>query len=135
MPKREIYQGEGKVLPFRIKDKTTGRWLDLTGATFFLSAKRSPDDAEPIFTKVDADFEKAAVASGFVTVFLTAYDTFRPPWVYKAELRVIRTGSPAPITKLPFDLEILKAISPNDWVISPTGIASREAFGTPVITL
>ena len=44
MAKVEIYQGEGKVLPFRIKNKLTGRWLDLTGATFLLWVKRSPAD-------------------------------------------------------------------------------------------
>jgi len=135
MAKIEIAQGEGKVLPFRIKDKLTGRWLNLTGATFLLCVKLAPDDLVATFSKVDADFDKAAVASGFVTVFLTAYDTFRPPWTYKAELRVIKTGSPAPIAKLAFDLEITRAISPNDWVISPTGIASLEAFGSPTITL
>ena len=42
MAKIEITQGEAKVMPFRIKDKKTGRWLDLTGATFLLCVKRSP---------------------------------------------------------------------------------------------
>jgi hypothetical protein len=135
MAKVEIYQGEGKVLPFRIKNKLTGRWLDLTGATFLLWVKRSPADTSPTFSKVDADFNKDAAASGFVTVFLTAYDTFRPPWIYKAELRVTKVGNPVPIEKLAFDLEIVKAISPNDWVVSPTGIASLEAFGSPTIIL
>lgn len=135
MAKIEIAQGEAKVLPFRLKDKKTGRWLDLTGATFLLWVKRSPEDLEPVFSKVDTDFDKAAVASGYVTVFLTAYDTFRPPWTYKAELRVTKVGSPVPIEKLAFDLEIVKAISPNDWTLEPSGIASLEALGSPTISL
>lgn len=135
MAKVTLYQGEAKLLPFRIKDKATGRWLDLTDATFLLWVKRSPDDVEPIFSKVDTDFEKAAAASGFVTVFLTAYDTFRPPWIYKAELRVIKTGSPVPIEKLAFDLEIVRAITPNDWIVQSVGIVSLEAFGALAITI
>lgn len=135
MAKVTLYQGEAKILPFRIKDKQTGRWMDLTGATFLLWVKRSPEETTPIFVKADTDFTKTAVASGYVSVFLTAYDTYRSPWVYKAELRVTKAGTPAPIEKLSFDLEILKSNTPNDWTAEPTGIASLLAVGSPIITL
>lgn len=135
MAKVSLYQGEAKLLPFRIKDKATGRWLDLTGATFLLWVKRSPNDVSPVFTKVDTDFTKAAVASGYVSVFLTAYDTYRPPWVYKAELRITKVGTPVPIEKLAFDLEIVRAMTPNDWIVEPLGIISLEALGALVITI
>lgn len=134
MAKRNIYQGEAKVLPFRVKDKRTGRALDLTGATFLLWVKRSPEDAEAVFSKADTDFDKSAVAAGYVTVFLTAYDTYRKPWVYQAELRIIKPGEPVPVEKIPFELEILRAITPNDWVLTMTGIPGGAALGTPLIT-
>jgi hypothetical protein len=130
-----IKQGEAKTLPFKIKDRRTGRALDLTGATFLLWVKRSPEDTEPVFTKLDADFEKAAAANGYVTTFLTAYDTYRAaPWTYQAELRVIKAGTPTPIEKLAFELEILRSMTPNDWTLQLTGIGSLEAFGVPVVT-
>ena len=135
MAKVTLYQGEAKLLPFRIKNKATGRWLDLTGATFLLWVKRSFNDVSPVFTKVDTDFSTAAVASGYVSVFLTAYDTYRSPWVYKAELRITKAGSPVPIEKLAFDLDIVRAITPNDWIVQPVGIASLEALGALVITI
>lgn len=134
MIKRSVYQGEAKVLPFQIKDKVTGKNLDLTGATFLLWIKRAPEDTTPVFIKEDSDFDKTALATGYVTVFLTAYDTYMSPWIYKGELRVTKTGSPSPIAKLTFELEILKAITPNEWTLAPVGIASQEAFGVPVIT-
>lgn len=134
MAKVAIHQGEAKLLPFRIVDKRTGKALDLTGATFLLWVKRSPEEEVPSFVKADTDFTKTAVASGYASVFLTAYDTCRPPWTYKAELRVTKAGTPVPIEKLAFDLEILKAITPNDWILEPTGIVSLEALGAPVAT-
>ena len=130
-----LYQGEAKAMPFRIKDKKTGRGLDLTGATFLLWVKRSHEDTEPIFAKEDTDFDKAGVGSGYLTVFLSAHDTYQPPWTYKAELRVTKVGSPAPIEKLAVDLEIMRAMTPNDWDLEPSGIASLMAFGNPAITL
>jgi hypothetical protein len=133
MAKVTIIQGEAKTLPFRVKDKTTGRWLDLTGATFMLWVKRSSDDIEAVLTKADADFNKAGVESGYVSLFLSGYDTWQEPWCYVAELRVIKAGSPAPIAKLRFDLEILKAIVPTDFVIEMPGITSLEAIGAPAI--
>jgi hypothetical protein len=135
MVKVSIKQGEAKVLPFKIRDRRTGRPLDLTGAAFLLWVKRSPEDAAPVFAKADTDFEKTAAASGYVTTFLTAYDTYRAaPWTYQAELRVIRAGNPAPIEKLAFELEIMKAMTPNDWTLQLTGIGSLEALGVPVVS-
>jgi hypothetical protein len=133
MPKVTVYQGESKSLPFRVKDKNTGRWLDLTGATFLLWVKRSPEDEVPVITKADADFIKSGVSSGYLSLFLTAYDTWQEPWTYLAELRVVKVGSPVPIAKLRFDLEILRAIAPTDWIIEPSGITTLEAIGVPAI--
>jgi len=133
MAKVTITQGEAKTLPFRVKDKTSGRWLDLTGAAFLLWVKRSPEDSDAVFTKVDADFNKAGVANGYVSLFLSGYDTWQEPWCYVAEIRVVKTGSPVPIAKLRFDLEVLKAIVPTDFVILTSGIPSSEEVGTPAI--
>jgi hypothetical protein len=133
MAKVAIYQGEAKSLPFRIKDKATGRWLDLTGATLLLTVKRTPEDEVAVITKLDAQFNKAGIASGYLTVFLTAYDTWQEPWKYAAELRIVKTGTPVPVEKLPFDLEIMQAVSPSDWTLEPLGIASLEAVGAPAI--
>jgi hypothetical protein len=132
MAEIQVSQGEAQTLPFRIKNKTTGAVLDLTGATFLLWVKRDLADTEPIFTKEDSDFDKAGIAVGYVTVPLAAYDTYQPPGTYAAELRIIQ--SDGTIEKLRFDLKILQAVTPNDWTLAPTGIVSLEAFGTPVIT-
>jgi hypothetical protein len=133
MAKATFYQGEARSIPLRVKDKRTGAWLDLTGATCLLVVKRSVDDVDPVFTKLDADFDKTGAASGYLSVFLTTSDTWQEPWTYASELRIVRTGAPAPVGKLRFDLEIEPAISPSDFTISPVGIASQEAVGAPTI--
>jgi hypothetical protein len=133
MAKATFYQGEARSIPFRVKDKRTGGWVDLTGANCLMVVKRSPDDEDPVFTKLDTDFDKAGAASGYLSVFITQENTWQEPWTYTAELRIVKTGSPAPIGKLRFDLVIEKAITPSDF-IAPTGIASQEAVGTPTIT-
>jgi hypothetical protein len=133
MAKITIAQGEAKTLPFRVKSRITGQWLNLTGATFLLWVKRSLEDTDPVFTKVDDDFNKAGVETGYVSLFLSGYDTWQEPWCYTAEIRVVKAGSPAPIAKLRFDLEIEKAITPTDFEIMPLGITSLEAIGSPII--
>lgn len=134
MAKVTFYQGEARSIPFRVKDKKTGTWLDLTGCSCLMVVKRLPDDADAVFTKLDADFSKAGEASGYLSVFLTTSDTWQEPWTYIAELRIVRTGTPVPVGKLRFDLVIERALSPSDFNINPVGIASQEAVGTPVIT-
>lgn len=133
MAKAVFYQGEARSIPFRVKDKRTGAWSDLTGATCLLVVKRSPNDVDPVFTKLNADFDKTGAASGYLSVFLTTSDTWQEPWTYIAELRIVKTGTPKPVGKLRFDLEIERAMSPSDFTIVPVGIASQEAFGTPQI--
>jgi hypothetical protein len=128
-----LYQGEAKSLPFRIKDKITGSWADLTGATCLLVVKRTPEDVDPEFTKTDSDFVKTGEASGYLSVSLSTWDTWREPWTYAAELRIVRAGTPAPVGKLRFDLEILRAVTPSDFTIVPVGITSSESFGTLAI--
>jgi hypothetical protein len=134
MAKVTFYQGEARSIPFRVKDKKMGTWLDLTGCSCLMVVKRLPDDADPVFTKLDADFIKTGEASGYLSVFLTTSDTWQEPWTYIAELRIVRTGTPVPVGKLRFNLEIEKAISPSDFTIVPEGMASQEAFGSPTIT-
>jgi hypothetical protein len=134
MPKVTIFQGEAKPLPFRVKDKSTRKWSDLTGATCLLVVKRSPEDEDPVFTKFDVDFNKAGAASGYLSVFLTTGDTWQEPWTYMAELRVTGSDSPALVAKLRFDLEILQAISPSDFIVVPEGVLSQEAIGALTIS-
>jgi hypothetical protein len=133
MSKVSVLQGVADVLPFRIRDPQTGRWLDMTGATFLLWVKRTTEDASPIFIKEDEAFEKGGVASGFVSVFLESRDTFQPPWTYKAELRITKTGTPVPVKKIPFDLAIERAVTPSDLDLVALGISSLEDFDTPVV--
>ena len=133
MAKVTFYQGEARSIPFRVKDKNTGAWLDLSGASFMLGVKRSPDDANLVFTKLDADFDKSGIANGYLSVFLTTSDTWQEPWAYLAELRIVKSGTPVPVGKLRFDLEIEQAITSSDFTVIPVGIASLESFGTPVI--
>lgn len=138
MVKLEILQGAADTLPFRINDEKTRRPLDLTGATFLLWMKRSPEDAEPVFVKEDANFNKTAAASGYVTTFLTAYDTYRDPWIYIGELKITLPANPdgnIRVIKMRFELEILESETPNDWILQPAGIISQEALGSPVVTL
>jgi|GEM_PF-1103231 len=130
-----VEQGEAKTLPFRIKDKNTGRPLDLTGATLLLWVKRDINDLAPIIIKTDSDFEKGGVESGYLSVFLEAVDTYQDPGKYCAELRIVKNGDPVPIEKLSFNLEITQAVTPNDWILAPSAIVSLEAMGQPVVEL
>lgn len=133
MSKVSVRQGEAQVLPFRIRNKKTMRWLDLTGAAYLLWVKRHHDDTIPVLQKADALFNKAGASSGYVSLFLEAVDTFIAPGVYKAELRVTEAGSPVLIAKLPFDFEVVEAVAPSDWTLTSTGITSLEALGTPAV--
>jgi len=135
-PMDPIIQGESKALPFIVKSKLTGKPMDLSAASFLMWLRASKDDAAPILVKEDADFDKTLVASGRVSVWLTAEDTYqKAPWTYYGELRVTIVGSPVAIYKIPFELEIEATLTPNDWAVVPEGISSLEAFGTPVVAL
>lgn len=135
MPKVTIIQGEAKSLPFRVKDKSTGSWSNLTGATCLLVVKRSPEAIDPVFVKLDATFDKSGAANGYLSVFLSTWDTWQEPWTYTAELRITGATPPVLVAKLKFDLEILQAISPSNFTIVPVGLTSQEALGTLTITL
>jgi hypothetical protein len=110
MVKVSLLQGEAKTLPFRIKDKITRRWLDLNNTSCLFIVKRSPEDDNPIFIKQDADFIKVGADRGYLSLFLTTQDTWQEPWTYDAEIRITGIGSPEPISKVRFDLDILQAI-------------------------
>ena len=128
-----LIQGEGKLLPFRIKDRATGKAMDLSGARFMLWVKANPDDGLASMVKAPTDFDTTAAAQGYITVFLTSTDTYLEPWVYLAELRITITGPPDKVEKLPFELEILPAITPSDLIPVQTGICSLESCGAPTV--
>jgi hypothetical protein len=124
-----LHQGEAKLLPFRIKNRATGQAMNLTASRFILWAKRSEDDDYVALMKNEADFDTSLAATGYVTVFLTADDTYLDPWIYTAELRITLNATPVPIEKIRFTLEILAAITPTNLTIRPTGVITLEAFG------
>jgi hypothetical protein len=132
MAKVEVYQGEAKLLPFRIKNRKTGKALNLTGANFLLWVKE-PEDTDPVIVKTNSDFDVAGVASGYVTVFLSIKDTFQDVGVYAAELKIVTADSPPQVEKLPFEFEVLEAITPNNFA-EVIGLVSLEAFGDPIVT-
>jgi hypothetical protein len=134
MPKVSILQGEAKTLPFLIRSRLTGQPMPgLATATYLLWAKTNQSDLTPLFTKVDADFDKSLAAVGKISTPLTAYETMRDAdWAYQCELKI--TMASGMIYKIPFELEVLSSDSPNDWSVSPQGMSSLEAFGTPVVS-
>jgi hypothetical protein len=129
-----LVQGEAKTLPFMIRNRVTGKAENLTAARFILWAKADPDDEYATLWKSETDFDTSGAAAGFVSLFLTADDTYLPPRVYQAELRVTLNGTPHPIEKLRFEIEIVAAVTPTDLNTGITGIVSLEAVGAPTIT-
>jgi hypothetical protein len=110
MVKVTLYQGEAKTLPFRIRDKITRNWIDLRDAICFFIVKRSPEDAESVITKDDADFIKAGGDQGYLSIFLGTTDTWLEPWTYDAEIKIVIPGLNTTVNKVRFDLEILQAV-------------------------
>lgn len=135
MAKVTLIQGEAKLLPFRIKSRVTGQLEDLSGARFLLWVKRDLDDDYPMLMKQPTDFDTSTAGQGYITVFLTDKDTYLDPFIYSAELRITLAGAPVPVEKLPFDLEILPAVTPTDFGAVPTGIVSLEAVGAPAVVI
>jgi hypothetical protein len=123
-----LYQGEARLLPFRIKDPKTGRPKNLSGASFALWVK-AEEDLEPIIVKTNSDFDKSGVTNGYVTCFLQAQESIQEPGVYPAQLRITTGDTPPEIMKLSLELEILEDVVPNDWTVEAIGIVSLEAFG------
>lgn len=122
-----IMQGESKSLPFLIKSRKTGQPLiGLANATFFLVVKTAKEDVRPVFTKVDADFDKSLATSGLISVWLMPSDTYQEaPFTYYGELRVHVAASPVPIYKIPFDLEIVPTGIPD--ALLDTGVSVTVA--------
>lgn len=87
--------------------------IDLSAVnTFFLAAKLSKNDTTYVFSKADADFDKSLVASGIVSVFLTAMDTDLAPGIYYGELKMTYAGSPVEIEKsADIIIEIVQAVT------------------------
>jgi hypothetical protein len=129
MKKIRLYQGEAKPLVIRIKDRLTGEWSNLEDSICFLVTKRMPEDSDVIFTKLDADFDKTTARDGYLSLFLTPWETWQEPWTYFCQLEINNGG--ASLSKLLFEMEILGSISANDFTIITQGIESQEAFGTP----
>ena len=128
-----VRQGEALPLPFRIKDPRTGQPIPLNGANFLLWVKR-PGETVPLIVKTDSDFDKAGVATGYVSVFLQAQESIQEVGVYNAGLRVVTADSPPRIFKPSFEFEILEGITPNDFTVEAIGIASEEQFGEPFVS-
>ena len=126
MSNNTIIQGEAKSLPFLLKSRSTGRAINLTGATFLLWIKKLKEDVSPVASKADSVFDKSLVASGKVSVWLTASDTYQlAPWTYYGELRVSLTGTPTPTYKIPFELKIEITGIPDGLV--DTGVSTTVA--------
>lgn len=79
-------QKEAKILTLTVTEN--GNPVNLAGAELFLGVKKNKSDASYVFSKADADFNKAQAASGIVTVFLTNTDLDQEAGPYVAELRV-----------------------------------------------
>ena len=79
-------QKEAKILTLTINEN--GNPVNLTGTELFLGVKKHKNDVGYVFSKADADFNKAQAASGIVTVFLTPIDLDQEAGPYVAELRV-----------------------------------------------
>lgn len=79
-------QKEAKNLTLTVNEN--GNPVNLVQAELFLGVKKHKNDAGFIFSKADADFNKAQAANGIVTVFLTATDLDQEAGPYVAELRV-----------------------------------------------
>jgi len=94
-----LKQGEAKTVTLTVKDKETGEAVDLTGAELFLGVKQQKSDAQPTFSKSDADFDKSQANQGIIRVFLNAADTAQTPGPYVGELKVSWPVIPEAIEK------------------------------------
>jgi hypothetical protein len=128
MKRISLYQGEAKPLVIRIKDRQGG-WSNLEDSICLLVVQKIPKEVNPVFTKLDADFDKTTARNGYLSLFLTPWETWQEPWVYLCQLEINRGG--ASLSKLLFEMEILDSVSANDFTIIIQGIESQEAFGTP----
>ena len=93
-----LKQGEAKTITLTAT-RQYGEAVDLTGATLFFSVKRHKRDTTPIFSKVDADFDKTQQALGIVTVRLSATDTAQAEADYHGELECSWSGTTPMIDK------------------------------------
>jgi hypothetical protein len=80
-----LKQGEARTLTFTITQ--AGAPVVLTGAAFLLGVKKTKADAECLFSKEDAAFDKSQAAQGVVAVPLLATDTNQEPGSYYLELK------------------------------------------------
>ncbi|MBM4285827.1 MAG: hypothetical protein FJ128_11360 [Deltaproteobacteria bacterium] len=79
-------QKEAKTLTLTVKEN--GNPVSLVGAVLFLGVKRTKGDAEYVFSKGDADFNKGQAAQGIVSVLLSTGDLTQEPGPYVGELKV-----------------------------------------------
>jgi len=96
--KIRLKQGEAKTIALAAT-RQYGEAVDLTGATLFFSVKRHKRDTTPIFSKVDADFDKTQQALGIVTVRLSVTDTTQAPADYHGQLECFWPGTVTMVDK------------------------------------
>ena len=89
--KIRLKQGEAKTITLTVT-RAYGEVVDLTGSTLFFGVKRSKKDTAYIFSKVDADFDKAQQALGIVKVNLLTADTGQAEADYHGELECFWPG-------------------------------------------
>lgn len=88
-PDIEIKHSEAKTIRFTIKD-ATGVAVDVSDPIeVSLCVKACKDDAVCLVSKANADFDKAASATGVVSVPFSTADTAQDPNDYLAELKII----------------------------------------------
>jgi hypothetical protein len=86
-----VKTGEGKTIRFTITED--GAAKDCSGATFKLGVKSSYEDSDYVLEKDDASFTKTQIASGIVTVNVTATETAAlEVGQYDGELKIIFTA-------------------------------------------
>lgn len=102
--------GEAKTITLRLTDDSGP--VDLSSAEVFMGVKRLKSDSAYIFSKSDADFNKAQASQGILEVFLSSSDTNKTPGLYIGELKIDFGGSPAVIEKTAdFHIEIQSAVT------------------------
>lgn len=78
--------GEAKTVTFTVT--SGGAAANLTGATFTFVMKRYKTDSALVVNKLDASFTKTQIATGIVSVVLSASDTNKPEGEYIGELKI-----------------------------------------------
>ena len=111
--KIRLKQGEAKTITLTVT-RAYGEVVDLTGSTLFFGVKRNKKDTAYIFSRVDADFDKAQQALGIVKVNLLTTDTGQAEADYHGELECSWSGTVPMIDKSINEIviSIVRSITP-----------------------